>query len=65
MTRIGATGTVITDIPGSNTPGEVVLRLEGGTETYTAYADKPIGRGTKVFVYEDRGGRVVDVVEQQ
>jgi hypothetical protein len=50
-------------IPGTDGPGEIVVRSGGGTEAYLAYSDKPIARGAIVLIYEHRGGRMVDVME--
>jgi membrane protein implicated in regulation of membrane protease activity len=49
-------------IPGGDRPGEVVLRIRGGTESYIAYADVPIDIGSEVVVVADRGARTLFVV---
>jgi hypothetical protein len=43
-------------------PGEVVLRIRGGSETYLAYSQDPLDRHTSVLVVAVRGARTVDVV---
>jgi membrane protein implicated in regulation of membrane protease activity len=52
---------VTVPIPGGDKPGEVVLRIRGGTESYIAYADEPVGAGGEVVVVEDRGARTLYV----
>jgi membrane protein implicated in regulation of membrane protease activity len=58
---IGCEGTVTVAIHGGNTPGEVLVPIRGGTETYLAYADEPIPSGTRIVVYDVRGGRRLGV----
>lgn len=53
---------VTTPIPGTGRPGEVVVRIRGGTETYMAYCDTAVPAGTEVLVIEDRGARSVNVM---
>jgi membrane protein implicated in regulation of membrane protease activity len=48
---------VVSRVPGGNSPGEVQIRIRGGTECYMAYADQPIEVGTQVVVVADRGAR--------
>jgi hypothetical protein len=43
-------------------PGEVVVKIRGGTEAYLAWSEEPLARGTTVLVVESRGTRAVDVV---
>ena len=42
-------------------PGEVVLPVRGGTEAYTACADEPIAKYSRVVVVECLTGRTVTV----
>jgi membrane protein implicated in regulation of membrane protease activity len=58
---IGRMAHVITSIPGGGEPGEVMIRVRGGTEAYIAYASEPLERGTEVVVVADRGARSVEV----
>ncbi len=58
---VGRTGHVTTAIPGGSEPGEVLVRVRGGTEAYIAYASEPVERGTLVVVVADRGARSLDV----
>lgn len=58
----GRSGTVTTRIRGGDLPGEVMVAVRGGTESFIAYADHEIERGETVLVYGSRGDRTVDVV---
>ena len=44
-------------------PGEVLLKIRGGTEAYLARSINPIPKGATVLVIENRGTRTVDVSE--
>ncbi len=48
-------------IPGGEQPGEVVVRIRGGSETYMAYCDEALAIGTDVVVLADRGARCLTV----
>jgi membrane protein implicated in regulation of membrane protease activity len=56
---VGRPAYVTVAIPGGSHAGEVLLRIRGGTESYIAYADEPVGVGTQVIVLADRGARSV------
>ena len=43
-------------------PGEVLLRVRGGTEGFAAYADEPLAKNTRVIVVEARSARSLIVV---
>jgi membrane protein implicated in regulation of membrane protease activity len=58
---VGKTAHVSVTIPGGELPGEVVVRVRGGSEAYIAYASEEVERGTQVLVVADRGARSVDV----
>ena len=58
----GKSGYLTVAIPGQGRAGEVRLEIRGGTETFLAFAEEPIARGTLVLVVGDRGGRAVDVI---
>jgi hypothetical protein len=58
---VGSRGTLTVACRGADGPGEVVVRVAGGTEAYIAYSDRPIPRGATVVIYDSRGGRRVDV----
>jgi membrane protein implicated in regulation of membrane protease activity len=58
---VGRTAHVRTAIPGGAEPGEIVVRIRGGSEAYIAYADQPVPQGSEVVVVSDRGARSVAV----
>jgi hypothetical protein len=47
---------------GSDGPGEVNIKIRGGSETFLAWSEKPLPRGATVLVIESRGARTVDVI---
>jgi hypothetical protein len=59
---IGCVGTLIIATRGETGPGEVLVRVRGGTEAFLAWSEQPLPRGTSVLVVESRGTRAVDVV---
>jgi hypothetical protein len=59
----GRAGTVTTRIRGGDLPGEILVSVRGGTESFIAYAETEIPRGHTVLVYRSRGPRSVDVIE--
>ena len=44
-------------------PGEVRIKIRGGSETFIAWSERPLLRGATVLVIESRGTRAVDVIE--
>jgi hypothetical protein len=58
---IGLRGTLTLPTRGKDGPGEVEVRTGGGSETYIAYSDESLAKGTLVVVYDTRAGRCVDV----
>jgi hypothetical protein len=58
---IGLVGHLTVSVPADNGPGEVVLAVRGGTETFAAWADEPIPKYTRVVVVEERSPRSVTV----
>jgi hypothetical protein len=40
----------------------VLVRVRGGSESYIAYADEPVGEGVQVVILADRGARSLVVV---
>ena len=44
-------------------PGEVLVKIRGGSEAYLAWSDKPLKKGETVLVIDSRGARAVDVIE--
>jgi hypothetical protein len=57
---LGAVGIVTLAIPAGK-PGEVVLRVRGGTEAFAAWADQPVAKGVKVVVVDHTTARSVQV----
>ncbi|ROO82932.1 hypothetical protein EDD29_0418 [Actinocorallia herbida] len=60
---VGREGVLTIGTRGSAGPGEVLLKIRGGTETFLAWSEEPLPTGTKVLVFNSRGGRTVDVME--
>ena len=60
---IGRVGVLIVGTRGPRGPGEVRIRIRGGSETYLAWSQKPLPEGTVVLVVEYLGPRTVDVME--
>lgn len=60
---IGRTGVLVIGTRGDAGPGEVLVRVRGGTETFMAWSVEHLPRGTNVLVVESRGTRQVDVIE--
>jgi hypothetical protein len=60
---IGAIGRLIIATRGSAGPGEVLIKVRGGSEAYLAWSAEPLPKGATVLVINDRGTRMVDVSE--
>jgi hypothetical protein len=60
---IGRVGTLIVATRGPDGPGEVLVKVRGGSEAYLAWSLAPIPKGSTVLVIESRGSRTVDVSE--
>jgi hypothetical protein len=60
---IGCVGVLVIATRGAAGPGEVLVKIRGGSETYLAWSETPLARGTTVLVVESRGARTVDVAE--
>jgi hypothetical protein len=58
---IGKIGVLTVATRGSAGPGEVQVRVRGGTEAFIAWSLEPLPKGTSVLVIESRGHRAVDV----
>ena len=48
---------------GAGGPGEVLVKVRGGTEAYLTWSEQPLARGTRVLVFNTRGERTLDVME--
>jgi hypothetical protein len=62
LSAVGCVGLLTISTRGTVGPGEVLLKIRGGTETYIAWSTEPLEKGTAVLVVESRGERAVDVV---
>lgn len=60
---IGCSGTLLIATRGAAGPGEVLVKVRGGTEAYMAWSEQPLAKGTEVLVFNSRGERAVDVME--
>ena len=60
---IGCTGELVIGTRGSAGPGEVLVRVRGGSETFLAWSDEPLPHGAAVLVIQSRGSRQVDVIK--
>ncbi|HVB43117.1 MAG TPA: hypothetical protein VNF47_10485 [Streptosporangiaceae bacterium] len=61
VSAIGCTGVITVPTRGAAGPGEVLVKIRGGTETFIAWSPEPLAKGTTVLVIEERGTRTVDV----
>jgi hypothetical protein len=59
---IGCTGRLLIATRGTAGPGEVLVRVRGGTEAFLAWSDEPLAEGSQVLVVDSRGSRQVDVI---
>ena len=60
---IGCTGALLIGTRGAAGPGEVLVRIRGGSETFLAWSSEPLPVGATVLVIASRGSRQVDVIE--
>jgi len=60
---VGCVGVLTVATRGDDGPGEVLIKIRGGSEAFLAWSDKPLPRGATVLVIESRGARAVDVIE--
>ena len=61
MSPMGCTGVLVVGTRGDEGPGEVLVKIRGGSEAFLAFSDEPLPKGTTVLVVESRGARAVDV----
>lgn len=59
---IGRTGVLTVGTRGPQGPGEVLIKIRGGSESFLAWSEEPLPKGTAVLVVETRGARTVGVV---
>jgi hypothetical protein len=60
---IGRVGVLTIGTRGAAGPGEVLVKIRGGSETFLAWSEGPLPKDTTVLVIESRGTRTVDVME--
>jgi len=60
---VGCVGVLSVATRGGDGPGEVLVKIRGGSEAFLAWSDKPLPKGATVLVIESRGARAVDVIE--
>jgi hypothetical protein len=60
---VGRSGKLIVATRGGHGPGEVLVKMRGGTEAFICWSEAPLPKGTEVLVYDSRGERHVDVME--
>ncbi|HEV2257568.1 MAG TPA: hypothetical protein VGS06_30925 [Streptosporangiaceae bacterium] len=60
---IGCVGVLTVGTRGAGGPGEVHIKIRGGSEVFLAWSDKPLPKGSTVLVIDSRGARAVDVIE--
>ena len=60
---VGCTGELVVATRGADGPGEVLVKVRGGTEAYLAWSEQSLPKGTRVIVFDTRGERAVDVME--
>jgi hypothetical protein len=61
VSAIGCIGVVIIATRGAAGPGEVLVKIRGGSEAFIAWSPEPLPQGATVLVIEERGHRTVDV----
>ena len=60
---IGRVGVLLVATRGTAGPGEVLIKIRGGSEAFLAWSEKPLPKGANVLVVDSRGARAVDVIE--
>jgi hypothetical protein len=60
---IGCVGILTVGTRGGGGPGEVLIKIRGGSETFLAWSETPLPKGATVLVIDSRGARTVDVIE--
>ena len=55
---IGSIGVLLIGTRGPNGPGEVLVKIRGGSESYIAWSPAPIPKGATVLVIESQGRQV-------
>jgi membrane protein implicated in regulation of membrane protease activity len=58
---IGCVGTLTVATRGERGAGEVLATVRGSKETFLAWSDEPLPKGSKVLIIDVRGARAVVV----
>ena len=58
---IGCVGTLTVATRGASGAGEVLVTVRGAKESFLAWSDEPLPKGSKVLVVEVQGARTVAV----
>ncbi|GAB3451936.1 hypothetical protein [Actinophytocola sediminis] len=58
---VGLVGVLLVGTRGDHGPGEVLVKIRGGSETFLAFSGEPLPKGATVLVIDSRGARAVDV----
>jgi len=59
---VGRVGVLTIGTRGPNGPGEVLIKIRGGSESFLAWSSETLPKGTAVLIIESRGARAVNVV---
>ena len=59
---IGRVGVLSVGTRGERGPGEVLIKIRGGSEAFLAWSQTPLPKGATVLVIESRGERALDVI---
>ena len=60
-TLVGSIGVLTIGTRGRAGPGEVLVSIRGGSESFIAWSPEPLPSGATVLVVETRGTRSVEV----
>jgi len=61
VSAIGCIGKITVATRGDAGPGEVLVKIRGGSEAFIAWSREPLPTGTSVLVIDERGARTVEV----
>ena len=61
VSAVGCEGVITVATRGNAGPGEVLIKIRGGSEAFIAWSPEPLAKGTAILVIEERGTRTVDV----
>jgi hypothetical protein len=63
LSCVGEIGVLIIGTRGATGPGEVLVKIRGGSETFLAWSEVPIPKDSTVLIIDSRGERTVDVIQ--